>query len=119
VAWALAAGRTAALFTDEFRTPVDAASVADAVGRILRRGGSGLYHLGGPERLSRYELGIRVARVFGLDASRLVPVRQADVPAPEPRPRDVSLDCGRARRELGWEPRPVDEALREGRTAPA
>jgi dTDP-4-dehydrorhamnose reductase len=119
VAWALAAGRAAALFTDEFRTPVDAASVADAVGRILRRGGSGLYHLGGPERLSRYELGARVARILGLDPSRLVPVRQADFPAPEPRPRDVSLDCGRARRELGWEPRPVDEALREGRAAPS
>jgi dTDP-4-dehydrorhamnose reductase len=119
VAWALAAGRTATLFTDEFRTPVDGASVADAVGRILRRGGSGLYHLGGPERLSRYELGARVARLLGLDATGLVPVRQADVPAPEPRPRDVSLDCDRARRELGWEPRPVDEALREGRMTPS
>jgi len=119
VAWALAAGRTATLFTDEFRTPVDAVSVADAVGRILRRGGRGLYHLGGPERLSRYELGERVARLLGLDPSGLVPVRQADVPAPESRPRDVSLDCARARRELGWTPRPVDEALREGRTAPS
>jgi nucleoside-diphosphate-sugar epimerase len=60
-----------------------------------------------------------VARLLGLDASGLVPVRQADVPAPEPRPRDVSLDSGRARRELGWAPRPVDEALLEGRAAPS
>jgi dTDP-4-dehydrorhamnose reductase len=118
IAWSLAAGRRAALFTDEFRTPVDAASVADAVARLLRRGGSGLYHLGGPERLSRYELGERVARRFGLDASLLVASRQDEHPAPEPRPRDVSLDSGRARRELGWEPRPVAEALREGRTRP-
>ncbi|MFN8095900.1 MAG: SDR family oxidoreductase [Vicinamibacteria bacterium] len=118
VAWALAAGRAPRLFTDEFRTPIDAVSVADAIGRLLRRGGSGLYHLGGPERLSRHELGARTARVLGLDASRIVAVRQDEVPAPEPRPKDVSLDSGRARRELGWEPRPVDEALRDGRTAP-
>jgi dTDP-4-dehydrorhamnose reductase len=118
VAWALAAGRKATLFTDEFRTPVDAVSVADAVGRLLRLGGSGVYHLGGPERLSRFELGRRVARALGLDASGLVAVRQQDVPAAEPRPKDVSLDSRRAHRELGWSPRPVDEALRESRRAP-
>ena len=32
--------------------------------------------------------------------------------------RDVSLDSSRARRELGWRPRPIDEAIREGRLAP-
>lgn len=118
VAWSLRAGGRAVLFTDEHRTPIDPESVADAVARLLRRGGSGLYHLGGPERLSRYELGARVARLLGLDATLLVASRQDERPAPEPRPKDLSLDSGRARRELGWEPRPVDEALRDGRSAP-
>jgi dTDP-4-dehydrorhamnose reductase len=115
VARSLREGLPATLFTDEHRTPVDPESVADAVARLLRCGAAGLFHLGGPERVSRYELGARTARLLGLDASHLVASRQADHPAPEPRPRDVSLDSSRARRELGWEPRPLDDAIRDSR----
>jgi len=117
VAWALGAGRPVSLFTDEYRTPVDPESVADAVERLLSARVSGLLHLGGPERLSRYQLGRRVARTLGVSEANIVAARQAEYTGPEPRPADVSLDSGRARRELGWEPRPIDLALREGRLA--
>lgn len=118
VAWALAAGRPAGLFEDQFRTPVDAASLADLLERLLERGGRGVFHAGGPERLSRLELGRRVARAWGLDEGLLRPLRQGDLPG-APRPADVSLDSGRAARELGWRPRGVDEALRDQRAAPS
>ncbi|HEX9189822.1 MAG TPA: SDR family oxidoreductase [Vicinamibacteria bacterium] len=108
-------GRPLRLFTDEHRTPVDPESVADAVLRLLERGGSGRFHLGGPERLSRYDLGLRVVRAFGLPDSAVTPARQADHAGPDRRAADVSLDSTRARRELGWAPRPLDEAIREGR----
>ncbi len=77
--------------------------------------GDGLYHLGGPERLSRFELGRRVARAFGLSEDGLVPGSQAEHAGPDRRAPDVSLDSSRARRELGWEPRPLDPAIRESR----
>jgi dTDP-4-dehydrorhamnose reductase len=118
VAWALRAGRAVRLFTDEHRTPVDPESVADALLRLLEGGGSGRFHLGGPERLSRHELGRRVARTFGLPESGILPCRQADHAGPDPRAADVSLDSTRARRELGWQPRPIDEAIRESRRDP-
>ena len=117
VAWALAAGRPARLFEDQFRTPVDAASLADLLERLLQRGGRGLFHAGGPERLSRLDLGRRVVRALGLDPALLVPMRQGDLPGAA-RPADVSLDSTRARAELGWEPRAVDEALRDQRPGP-
>jgi dTDP-4-dehydrorhamnose reductase len=112
---ALQAGRTTTLYTDEYRTPVDPESVADAVARILVRSGEGLYHLGGPERLSRFELGRRVARAFGLSERGLVPGTQAEHSGPDRRAPDVSLDSGRARRELGWQPRPLELAILESR----
>jgi len=118
IAWALAAGRPVKLFTDQYRTPIDVASVADAVARILRGHGSGRYHLGGPERVSRHTFGLRVANALGLPATAIVPVTQADVPQAARRPADVALDSTRARGELGWEPRPLDTAIRDGRTAP-
>ncbi len=116
VARALAASMSVTLFTDEYRTPVDPESVANAVARLLDLPLAGRFHLGGPERISRYELGLRVARGLGLPEERLVAGRQADYAGPDRRAADVSLDSGRARRELGWEPRPIDEAIREGRT---
>ncbi len=117
VAWALAAGRPARLFEDQFRTPVDAVSLADLLERLLQRGGRGLFHAGGPERLSRLDLGRRVAKLLGLDAGLLVPMRQGDLPG-APRPADVALHSARARAELGWEPRGVEQALRDQRAEP-
>jgi dTDP-4-dehydrorhamnose reductase len=116
IAWALRAGRPVRLFTDQVRTPVDAESVADAIGRILAGGHSGRFHLGGPERVTRYELGLRVASLLGLPARAIEAVRQADLPL-RPRPADVSLDHARARDLLGWQPRALEAGIREGRPA--
>ena len=118
IAWALRARRPLRLYTDQIRTPVDSASVADAVARALERPVSGRFHLGGPERVSRYELGLRVAAVLGSSGDGIVPVTVAEMPQEARRPADTSLDSGRARRELGWEPRSLADAIRDGRPAP-
>ncbi len=118
VAWAIRAGRTVRLFTDEYRTPVDPESLADALALLLERGGAGRFHLGGRERISRHELGLRVTRALGLAEYGIVAGRQSDHTGPDPRAADVSLDSSRARAELGWQPRPIEEAIREGRFGP-
>ena len=118
VAWALRAGGTQRLFTDQYRTPVDADSVAVAIEGLLRGTASGVFHLGGAERLSRMELGLRVAQALGLPTQGMAAVTQADLRLSAPRPADVSLDSTRARRELGFSPLPLDDAIRGGRPAP-
>jgi dTDP-4-dehydrorhamnose reductase len=118
IAWALRAGRALRLYADEFRTPIDPESVALGLRRLLAGRGSGHFHLGGAERISRLDLGRRVARTLGLPEALLEPARQADHPGPDRRPADVSLDLTRARLELGWQPRPLEEAVREGRANP-
>ncbi len=118
VAWALREGRPLRLYSDQFRTPVDSLSVADAVARALERPVSGRFHVGGPERLSRHDLGRRVAHVLGLSEDGIAAVTAADMPQEARRPADTSLDSGRARRELGWEARPLADAIRDGRAAP-
>jgi dTDP-4-dehydrorhamnose reductase len=101
----LEAGQPLYLFTDEFRTP---AYVEDAAAGLLLAldQATGLLHLGGPERLSRYEFGLRMAAVFGCDPGLLVPSKQADVAMPARRPADVSTDSQRAF-DLGYRPRGV------------
>lgn len=118
IAWALRAGRRPRLFVDQYRTPVDADSVAEAIAAILERRGAGVYHLGGSERLSRHALGLRVAAALGLDAAAIDAIACASHPSAGPRPPDVGLDSARARRELGWIPRSLDASILLGRGAP-
>jgi dTDP-4-dehydrorhamnose reductase len=114
VLWALRAGRSARLYEDEFRTPLDPESAAAALAPLLRGKGAGVFHVGGPERISRLELGRRVAEAFGLPASLLEPVSRSAHRGP-PRPMDASLDSSRARTELGFVARPLRESIAESR----
>jgi dTDP-4-dehydrorhamnose reductase len=86
-------GRPTPLFTDEIRQPVEVSNLADVTIELCERGNlSGLYHWAGTEALSRHEIGVRVARHFGLDAEALTrPISRAEVPASAARPRDLSL----------------------------
>ncbi len=118
IAWAVAAGRTPRLFLDQWRTPIDAESVASALLRLVHGDEEGVFHLGGPERVSRYELGMRTAQALGLPGTVVEAVTQADVPMSAPRPVDVSMDTTRARLELGWQPRSLRESIAEGRPGP-
>ena len=115
IAQRLHRGEHVTLFEDEWRTPVDPESVADALSRLLARPtATGVFHLGGPERITRLALGERVAAVLGLDPALIRRSTRASHNG-APRPEDVSLDTSRARTELGWTPRSLEEGIREGR----
>ena len=118
ISWAQRSGRPVTLFTDQYRTPVDPESLVPPLARLLEGRHTGRFHLGGPERVSRYELGLRVARVHGLGVDGIEAVPQDARPAPAPRPPDVSLDSSRARRELDYVPRSLDEMIAGDRPAP-
>ena len=106
------AGDRPQLFTDEFRTPILIDDVASAIVELLHAVKSPpIVHLAGPDRLSRYELGMRVAEAFHLDTSSIVGLRQDEVELKPPRPKDLSLDTSLARQVLRRPPRPLREGL--------
>lgn len=94
---ALRAGRPCQLFVDEWRTPLALSTAAQALASLAVSELTGILHLGGPERMSRWEMGLRLAGYLGCDASACVPVSRGAASPPEPRPRDVSLDSSRWR----------------------
>ena len=88
-------GDPQAFFEDEFRTPLDYRSAARGLIRLVTNDVSGIIHLAGPERLSRFALMTRAAGALGLDPGLIRANRQADANLSEPRPADVSLDTTR------------------------
>ncbi|MEY2751963.1 MAG: hypothetical protein RLZZ550_1934 [Verrucomicrobiota bacterium] len=91
VAWR--EGKATPLFTDEIRQPVEVSNLADVTVELCERGNlSGLYHWAGTEAMSRHEIGLRIARHFGLAAESLIrPIARSEVPSAGARPRDLSL----------------------------
>ena len=102
---AMRIGRSQTLFVDEFRTPLSAASAAHGIFLALSRV-RGTLHLGGTERVSRYEFGLVLRKALGLPEAPLIAAHRRDVPMAAPRPADVSLDSSRAF-GLGFKPAPL------------
>ena len=97
------------LFVDEFRTPANAASVAKGFFLALKHQPR-ILHLGGVERISRYDFGVLIAGVFGLDSSLITPTKRAELNLPMPRPADVSLNSQKAMK-LGYSPVSIKQEL--------
>lgn len=102
------------LFTDEWRTPVDAQSAAQGLLKILDSNAMGteigILHLGGPIRISRYNLGKLAAHQIGASQRLLRPSSLSDYQGPVPRPADLALDSQLAY-DLGYTPAELDTAL--------
>ncbi len=92
---ALRTGEPLRLFIDEYRTPLWLGDAARILIALARSPLTGLIHVGGPERLSRYEMAERFADALDLPAARLVPVSRLSIESPEPRPADLSLNADR------------------------
>ncbi len=97
---ALAQGERRPFFTDEFRTPLDYLTAAEIIIRLMESEATGVVHVGGRERLSRFELMRRAAIAWEIDPDLVYPTRQADMTFSEPRPADVSLETSRLAEQL-------------------
>lgn len=95
------AGQTPSLFVDEFRSPISASVTARAIWQLVNQNCAGIYHVAGAERLSRAQIGQRLAARWPqlnpqYRTSSLQEYRGA------PRAPDTSLDCAKAQRRLSF-----------------
>ncbi|MBD2043589.1 SDR family oxidoreductase [Microcoleus sp. FACHB-672] len=104
-------GQELALFTDEFRTPVSGQTAAKGLLLALEKV-NGRIHLGGKERISRYDFFRLLVEVLGLDEAKILTCRQQDVKMAAPRPPDVSLDSSKAY-TLGYHPQSLREEFEQ------
>jgi dTDP-4-dehydrorhamnose reductase len=100
VAW-LKEGQSVDLWRDQYRTAVEVSDAAALLCDLLDADAGGILHLGGPERVSRYDMGLGLASALGLETSLC---RSTSIEA-DPRfagqPRDTSFDVSRLREVVG------------------
>lgn len=87
----LRAGEPVSLPNFEYRNPIDAATLSDAMLELLmNQSAAGVLHLGATESISRFELGVRLARRLGY-SSTLVKPQTEPIPGRAPRGLDHFL----------------------------
>ncbi len=102
------------LADDLFMCPTLVDDLALAVVRAAERKRTGMYHVAGPEMISRYEFGLRVVRAFGLQEELIEAAHWDDIPSETlraDRPRKSALVTLKAQTDLGIRISNVDEGL--------
>ncbi len=92
----LRAGSTVSLYRDQFRTPVLADNLAEALLELAENDYAGVIHLGGANRTDRYTFGKQLCAAAGYNEGLLRPGSMHDDSPAAPRPEDVSLNTDRA-----------------------
>jgi dTDP-4-dehydrorhamnose reductase len=82
----------AEVFDDQYRTLLSIHNAAECLLELLSSDFTGLLHLGGPERLSRYEFACRLARFSKKPADHFKKVSMTSANLAARRPADVSLN---------------------------
>lgn len=80
------------MFTDVYFTPIFTNGLVKALVGMYRKEFSGIYHVGGGKRCSKFAFGQEIARTFGIDECYIQPSSIDDVGLGAPRPYDASLD---------------------------
>ena len=108
------AGKPATLYFDEVRTPTYTDCMNPLLERLIRNPPAGVYHGGGPRRLSLFEIAQVVSVAGGYDPGLLHGCPRVEAGPMPPRAGNVTLDSTRLGRLLGgcpFDPWPRDDAL--------
>ncbi len=95
----LQAGQGMTLFTDEFRSPIPAVETARAVWELADKHCTGVYHVAGAERLSRWQIGRLLLKRWPEITTEIKSGLAKNFAGP-PRALDTSLDISKVQKIL-------------------
>ena len=79
------------LFHDVFYTPILIETLVNVVHDLLNKKVSGIFHVVGDERISKFEFGLEVAKLFKLDIELIKRAKIKNYNQLTRRPKDMSL----------------------------
>lgn len=91
----LRAGRGVRIVEDQVVSPTLTRDLAEQILALVQADASGIFHTAGGTALSRLDMAREIARVWGLDASLITPIRSSDLTWKAQRPLNSSLDVSK------------------------
>ena len=99
--------------SDQWNTPTLNTNFADMTIEAIERRLTGVYHLCGATRISRFDFARKIAETFDLDETLIEKACSEQFCWPAKRPQDSSLDTSKAQRALTCKPLKIIEALEQ------
>lgn len=105
-------GVNISLFTDVYYTPVLIETLVKVAMLLIEKKAKGIFNVVGNDRISKYEFGLRIAEIFGLNGSLITPSSFADRKDLVQRPLDLSLSNKKAVAFVGADFGNIDDDIR-------
>ncbi len=99
------------LFTDQYRSFLYIGDSAKAAIALFEARSKGVYHVAGPDRLSRCDFMLKVFQYLNVSTDSVESISLKDLPDMAPRPADCSLDSSKITKATGWRPSSFNEAM--------
>ncbi|MBN8521979.1 MAG: SDR family oxidoreductase [Alphaproteobacteria bacterium] len=107
----LSAGESVPAFIDSWVSPLSVPYLSKALYDLSPLKVRGILHVGGRERISKYDFALKAAQHFGFNPTLVVPTPMASVKLQAPRPPDMSMNVSRAESYLGYALPDIDQSL--------
>ena len=104
-------GQNLTMFSDVFFTPILIDHLLDVIVSLVEKKATGLFHVAGAERLSKYDFALRLSEVFGYPPSHISSINVDDFPLKAQRPKDMSLSTEKVAKYLQLPLPKVSEGL--------
>lgn len=100
------------IVTDQINNPTFIDDLVQVIMNIIENNKEGIYNIGGPDFLSRFDFTIKIADYFNLDKNLITPILTKDLNQPARRPLKSGLITIKAQSELGYRPHSIEETFR-------
>jgi len=105
-------GKKISVVNDQWRTPTLAEDLAMGCFLAATKKATGIYNISGKDFLTPFDIAMKTADFFKLDASLILPTNSTQFTQPAKRPMKTGFIIEKAKKELGYEPHSFTEGLK-------
>lgn len=108
----LSKGEPVNVVVDQYNSPTHNTNLAEMLSEIIEKRMTGTYHLAGATRISRHDFAKLVAETFNLEKNLIISTTSDKISWTAQRPKDSSLNIGKALRILKSKPLDIQTSLK-------